>query len=456
MTSTPLPIQHPILLPPNHQYIHTATKKNQNHQTKPANPNPTANLSELPRPLHYPPHHDALPSFPSLKSEDERELKATYHKPGTFTVNAIPSSFRSLPEYSDYDTEDQPQAPAPLTKTTSATAKSEGGSSSTTGRKGRGRSASGRKASAGAGGAGKGYGGNETSVVLERFENPSDKASLPLSASSASSSQQGGITSPYARLTDRLADPYAYDPQHYPSASHHPPSHQQYAVYASTSLPRPNLSALTTDQHQQQHHPHLPTHPHQPLAPMTLTSPTTTSPYHYQSGSFAPPPHPPQYPAPYQYAQAGMAPPYPQHPPRAYPAGPPPPLHYGGSAQYTTHDYGQHATSPTAHPAAVQQYGYEQLPRAEAMPRYSQVHPPPAPSPYETPRGVGIGGGGGAVMQLPLLGGRGPAQQGVLDQYPMGPGGVGAHGGQHGYGRYYSSGGAGGSEAHGYYEGEGE
>ncbi|KAB8302001.1 hypothetical protein EYC80_005454 [Monilinia laxa] len=42
---------------------------------------------------------DTLPPFVELETDEQREKKASYHKPGTYNVIANPSSFHPLPEY---------------------------------------------------------------------------------------------------------------------------------------------------------------------------------------------------------------------------------------------------------------------------------------------------------------------------------------------------------------------
>ena len=109
--------------------------------------------------------------------------------------------------------------------------------------------------------------------------------------------------------------------------------------------------------------------------------------YHYQSGAFAPPPHPPQFAATYQYAQAGMLPAYTQQPPRTYTEAQPT-LLYGSSpispvrqvphpatSSYSPHPYGTPYNEPVDRPAGVPRH-------APALPM--QTYLPPAPSLYET------------------------------------------------------------------------
>lgn len=56
---------------------------------------------------------DLLPTFATLTNDDARERKAELHKPGTFIVVAIPSSFARLPEYCEDESPIQSTLPTP-------------------------------------------------------------------------------------------------------------------------------------------------------------------------------------------------------------------------------------------------------------------------------------------------------------------------------------------------------
>ncbi|KAF5878013.1 uncharacterized protein Bfra_000179 [Botrytis fragariae] len=59
--------------------------------------NPSASIT--PPPSNRPKEHDTLPPYRELSTDEEREKKASYDRPGVYTLAVIPESFHGLPEY---------------------------------------------------------------------------------------------------------------------------------------------------------------------------------------------------------------------------------------------------------------------------------------------------------------------------------------------------------------------
>ncbi|TGO21251.1 hypothetical protein BPAE_0231g00110 [Botrytis paeoniae] len=77
----------------------------------------SASASITPPQSNQPKEHDTLPPYNELSSDEQREKKASYDRPGIYTLAVIPESFHGLPEYqtrssrlTSFDTNRNPSA----------------------------------------------------------------------------------------------------------------------------------------------------------------------------------------------------------------------------------------------------------------------------------------------------------------------------------------------------------